>query len=86
MYKKLIHGKSKPQSKNRIHFYVDNFRRAGTLKGEKKTKLVPYTMNKEKFRRVIELHINGKFIDPIVENVVEHVCDLWLKKDFKKHK
>lgn len=47
---------------------------------------MPYTMNKEKFRRIIELHINGKFIDPIDENVVEHLCDLWLKKDFKKHK
>lgn len=55
-------------------------------KQKKKTKFMPYTMNKEKFRRIIELHINGKFIDPIDENVVEHLCDLWLKKDFKKHK
>lgn len=45
---------------------------------------MPYTMNKEKIS-IINLHVNGKFIDPIGENV-EYLCDLLLKKDFKKHK
>lgn len=36
--------------------------------------------------KMIELHIKGKFIESVEENVVEHFCDLCLKKDFKKHK
>lgn len=45
-----------------------------------------FTTYKGKFRRINELYVKDKFIKPIEENVVEHLCDLWLKKDFKKHK
>lgn len=39
-----------------------------------------HTMHKEKFRRITELNAKGKFIDPTEKNVVEYLCELWLKK------
>lgn len=70
MQSKLIYIESKQQSKeNRIHFYVDDIGKAGTFYVEKKTEVMLYTIHKEKFRRVIEPHIEGKFIDSIEENL-----------------